>query len=129
MAAQSVLAFREGGAHLGRGICCKQLHIPFLLDFSAKKVELKVLVAQAFADADYTADAAVFIVDIMLFGVLDEFQYERRHAHDGVGLNATDSVPLQLRDAVADSDDAGTKLAKPKKISQSRHETLVQGGH
>ena len=65
----------------------------------------------------------------MLLGILYQLQDERRHTHDGVGLDAANGVPLQFGDAVAHTDYACTKFAQTQEISQSRHETLVQGGH
>ena len=65
----------------------------------------------------------------MLLGILDEPQDERRHAHDRVGLQPPDGIPLQLGDAVPDADDAGTEFADAEEIGQSGHEPLVERGH
>ena len=70
MAALAKLTLREGGAHLRRRIGGKELHIPFLLDFATQQVEFEILISQALTDANDTADAAVFIVDVMLLGIL-----------------------------------------------------------
>ena len=129
MTAKAVLAFREGRAHLCRRIGGEELYIPFFLDFASEQVEVKVLVAESLADAYDATDATISIINTMIFSILYQLQDERWHTHDGVGLDATNGVPLQFGDAIANANDTCAHFTKAKKISQTRHETFVESGH
>ena len=73
MTAHTILAFREGCRHLGRGVGGKEFHFgPFLGYAFAQQVEFEVLVAQSFADTDDAADTAGVIVNTMSFSVFDK---------------------------------------------------------
>ena len=64
------------------------------MDAAAEEVETEVLIAQPLADADDAADAAAAVVDVVLLGILDEAQDEGGHAHERVGVDAADGLPL-----------------------------------
>ncbi len=129
MTTAPVGALGEGGAHLGGGICGIEFHIPLLVDAPPQEVEAEVLFPQSLAYAYDAAYAGMTIVYAVLFGVLYQAEYERGNAHDGVGTQTGDGVPLQFGHAVANTYYARAQGTYAKKIGQARHETLVQRGH
>ena len=69
------------------------------------------------------------IINIMLLGVLDEPQDERRHAHDCRRMQTLDRVPLEFGDTITHPDDACAKATDSHPVSQTSHEAFVDGGH
>ena len=105
--AATVRTFGESGTHLGGRVRGIEFHVPFFLDAAAQQVQVEILVAHTFADADDLANAAGAVIDAVLFRITDQARNERRHAHDGIGMQPFDGIPLQFRDAVAHADNAG----------------------
>ena len=129
VSAHSVRTLAESCAHLGGRVGGVELHIPPRLDLLAQKVERKVLIAQALPYPDDLANAGLPVVNPVILSVLDQSRDEGRHAHDAVGLNALNGVPLQFGDAVAHADDGRTQLPQAEEIGQSSHEAFVEGDH
>ena len=69
------------------------------------------------------------VVDVVLLGVVDQAENERRHAHDGGRLHSLDGVPLEFGNTVSYADDARAHTADTHPVRESRHETFVDGGH
>ena len=129
VAAAAVRALGEGGAHFGGRIGGIKLYVPFLLDAAAQEVQVKILVPHALSNANNALDGGVLVIDTVVFGILDQPQNKRRHTHDGIRLQTVDGIPLQLRDAITHTDDAGTQFPDAQEIGQTGHEALVNGGH
>ena len=130
MSAHTIRALREGSPHLGTAISGKELHLgPFLVDLPAQEIQVELLVTQTFTNADDAFDRRVPVVDSMFLGILDESEDERRYAENCIGLDATDGIPLQFRDAVPHTDDARPQFTDSQEIRQSCHEPFIEGSH
>ena len=69
------------------------------------------------------------VINLMLLRIFDEAKDERRYAHDSRRVQPLNCIPLQFRNTVANTDDAGAHSTNTEPIGQTCHKALVDGCH